>query len=83
MASPANDAHLAQLVRAELGRDPATRDVPLVNVSSCKHVVTLHGDLTADQERAVREAARGVEGVREVVSKLRGRSVFSGGLPGI
>ena len=72
MASPANDAHLAQLVRGELGRNPATRDMPRVNVSSCKRVVTLHGGLDAEQERAVCEAARGVEGVREVVSKLRG-----------
>lgn len=72
MTSPANDAHLAQLVRAKLGRNPATRDVPRVNVSSCKRVITLHGDLTADEERAVCEAAREVEGVREVVSKLRG-----------
>lgn len=72
MASPANDAHLAQLVRGELRSNPATRDVPRVNVSSCKRAVTLHGNLDAGQERAVCEAARGVEGVREVVSKLRG-----------
>lgn len=72
MASPANDAHLAQLVRGELGSNPATRDVPRVNVSSCERVVTLHGDLTEGQERAVCEASRGVEGVRQVVSKLRG-----------
>lgn len=72
MASPANDAHLAQLVRGELGRNPATRGMPRVNVSSCKRVVTLHGKLTADEERAVCEAARGVEGVQRVVSKLRG-----------
>ena len=72
MASPANDAHLAQLVRGELGRNPATRGVPRVNVSSCERVVTLHGELDADQARAVRETARGVEGVRRVVSKLRG-----------
>lgn len=71
MASPANDAHLAQLVRGELGSNPETRNLPRVNVSSCERAVTLHGNLTADEERAVCEAARGVEGVREVVSKLR------------
>ena len=72
MARPANDTHLAQLVRGELGRNSSARDMPRVNVSPCERVVTLHGDLTADEERVACEAARGVEGVREVVSKLRG-----------
>lgn len=70
MASPANDAHLVQLVRGALGRDPRTRRLPRVNVSSCKLVVTLHGSLLREQREAVCEVARGVEGVSGVVCKL-------------
>ncbi|WP_047866487.1 BON domain-containing protein [Rubrobacter aplysinae] len=70
MTTPANDAHLVQLVRGALGRDPRTRSLPRVNVSSCKLVVTLHGSLTAEQGRAVREVVSGVDGVEGIVCKL-------------
>ena len=70
MAEPANDAHLVQLVREALGRDPRTRDLPRINVSSCGLIVTLHGSLLPEQSRAVLEIVRGVDGVRDVVCKL-------------
>lgn len=78
MDSPANDAHLIQLVRGALGRDARTRGLPRINVSSCKLVVTLHGSLPREQGRAACEVAREVSGVREVVCKLR---VWRSGAP--
>ena len=71
MPSVPNDAHLVQLVRGSLGRDDRTRGMPRPNVSSCGHVVTLHGVARGPEERrAVEEAARRVPGVRGVVNKL-------------
>ena len=53
----ANDAHLIQLVRGALGRDPSVRGLPRPNVSSCKLIVSLHG-VVPDFEsgRALEEA---------------------------
>ena len=66
-----NDAHLVQLVRGSLGRDERMRGLPRPNVSSCGHVVTLHGVARGPGERrAVEEAVRRVPGVRAVVNKL-------------
>jgi osmotically-inducible protein OsmY len=69
MTGPANDAHLAQIVRSALGRRGLLRGV---NVSSCAFVVTLHGSVEDEMVRAEIEAfVRSVEGVAEVVNKLR------------
>lgn len=70
--SSANDAHLIQLVRTALGRDSRTRNLPRLNVSSCKFVVTVHGSIgSAEEARAVCEVIRGVPGVREVEDRTR------------
>ena len=69
-ASPANDAHLVQLVHGALGRDTRTRELPRINVSSCKFVVTLHGSLSHEQRLEACEVIRSVSGVREVVCKV-------------
>ena len=71
-APPPNDAHLIQLVRGALGRvEGTTRGLPRLNVSSCKHIVTLHGiSRGPDERRAVEEAVRRVPGVLGVVNKL-------------
>lgn len=67
----ANDAHLIQLVRSALGRDPRVRDLPRPNVSSCKLVITLHGSVPGVEEgRAIEEAVHGVAGVRGVENRL-------------
>lgn len=73
---PPNDAHLVQLVRGALGRNETTRGLPRLNVSSCKHVVTLHGLARRPEERtAIEEAVSQVPGVRGVLNKLAvGRS---------
>ena len=69
-SAPANDAHLAQLVRGALGRGPA-RGRPRINVSSCSFVVTLHGTASSAQEKdEIEAAARAVPGVSGV-NKLR------------
>ena len=66
-----NDAHLVQLVRGSLGRDERMRGLPRPNVSSCGHVVTLHGVARNPLERhLLEEAVRRVPGVRGVVNKL-------------
>ena len=65
--TPANDAHLVQLVRRALGRLR-----PRVNVSSCSFVVTLHGPVSSPQERDEIEAlVRTVPGVSGVINRLR------------
>ena len=69
---PANDAHLVQLVRGALGRNPETRDLPRPNVSSCKLVVTLHGCVrSAEESRRIEEVARGTSGVRGLENKIK------------
>ena len=66
-----NDAHLVQLVRGTLGKDERVRGVSRPNVSSCGHVVTLHGVARCPEERRdVEEVVRRVPGVRGVVNKL-------------
>jgi osmotically-inducible protein OsmY len=75
-APPPNDAHLIQLVRGALGRvEGTTRGLPRLNVSSCKHIVTLHG-ISSDSEerRAVEEAVLRVPGVRGVVNQIAVRA---------
>jgi osmotically-inducible protein OsmY len=68
-AAPANDALLVQVVRTALGRRP--RVTPRINISSCSFVITLHGTVRSEEERARVEAAvRGVAGVEDVVNKL-------------
>lgn len=67
----ANDAHLIQLVRGALGRDPSVRGLPRPNVSSCGLVITLHGRMPgAAERRAVEEAVARVPGVQGVENKL-------------
>ena len=67
----ANDAHLIQLVRGTLGRDPRLRGLPRLNVSSCKMIISLHGSVPgAGESRAVEEVVRRVPGVRGVENKL-------------
>ena len=67
----ANDAHLIQLVRSALGRDPVTRGLPRPNVSSCKLIISLHGSVPGGEEsRLLEEAVRRVPGVRDVENKL-------------
>ncbi len=74
-APPPNDAHLIQLVRGALGRVEGTRGLPRLNVSSCKHIVTLHGiSREPEERRAVEEAVRRVPGVRGVVNKVAVRA---------
>ena len=74
MAEPSaapNDAHLVQLVRASLGRDGRIRGLLRPNVSSCGHVVTLHGVARNPVESGLLEGAvRRVPGVLDVVNKL-------------
>ena len=67
----ANDAHLIQLVKVFLGRDPSVRGLPRPNVSSCGLIVTLHG-VVPDSEsgRALEEAVSRVPGIKSVVNKL-------------
>ena len=58
-------------MRGSLGRDERARGLPRPNVSSCKHVVTLHGIARNPVEsRLLEEAVRRVPGVRDVVNKL-------------
>jgi osmotically-inducible protein OsmY len=72
VVSPANDAHLVQLVRGALGRRLRPRGRQRINVSSCSFVVTLHGTATSAQERAeIEAAARVVPGVSDVANRLR------------
>ena len=72
VVSPANDAHLVQLVRGALGRRLLPRGRQRINVSSCSFVVTLHGTATSAQERAeIEAAARVVPGVSDVANRLR------------
>lgn len=67
----ANDAHLVQLVRGSLGRDPSVRGLPRPNVGSCKLIVSLHGSVPGEGEsRLFEEAVRRVPGVRGVENKL-------------
>lgn len=67
----ANDAHLIQLVRGALGRDPNVRGLPRPNVSSCGLIITLHGSVPGIEEsRAFEEAVRRVPGVQGVENKL-------------
>lgn len=67
----ANDAHLIQLVRGALGRDPNMRGLKRPNVSSCGLVITLHGSVHGDEEsRTIEEAVRRVPGVQGVENKL-------------
>lgn len=61
--TPANDAHLAQLVRGAVGCDPRTCGLPRTNVSSCGLVVTLHGAVPPGQRGVVEAVAREVEWV--------------------
>ena len=70
--TPANDAHLVQLVRGHLGKRNQLL-TEKINVSSCKFTVTLHGPVPNPETRkAVENAVREVFGVRGVVNKLRG-----------
>ena len=65
--TPANDAHLVQLVRGALGRFR-----PRINVSSCSFVVTLHGTVSSPQERdEIGALVRTVPGVSGVINRLR------------
>lgn len=67
----ANDAHLIQLVRGALGRDPRTRALPRPNISSCKLTISLHGSAPgAEESRCLEEAVLSVPGVRGVENKL-------------
>jgi osmotically-inducible protein OsmY len=67
----ANDAHLIQLVRGALGRNPNVRGLARPNVSSCKLIVSLHGSVAGEGEsRLFEEAVRRVPGVRGVENKL-------------
>ena len=67
----ANDAHLIQLVRGALGRDPSVRGLPRPNISSCKLTVSLHGSVPGGEERRLfEEAVLKVPGVRGVENKL-------------
>jgi osmotically-inducible protein OsmY len=67
----ANDAHLIQLVRGALGRDPNVRGLPRPNVSSCGLIITLHGSVPGIEEsRAFEEAVGRVPGVQGVENKL-------------
>jgi len=69
---PANDAHLAQLVRGALGR--RWKGTSGINVSSCSFVATLHGTVDSPAERdEVEDVVRTVAGVEGVVNKLRTR----------
>ena len=70
----ANDAHLIQLVRGALGRDPNMRGQERPNVSSCGFIITLHGSVGGDEEsRTIEEAVRRVPGVQGVENKLVSR----------
>lgn len=70
LAAP-NDAHLIQLVRGALGRDPRTHGLPRPNVSSCKLIISLHGSVPGGEEsRIFEEAVLRVPGVRGVENKL-------------
>lgn len=67
----ANDAHLIQIVRCALGRDPSMRGLKRPNVSSCGFIITLHGSVQGDEEsRTTEEAVRRVPGVQGVENKL-------------
>lgn len=68
--TPANDAHLAQLVRGALGR--RWGGTSGINVISCSFVVTLHGTVGSVEEKCeVEEIVKSVAGVRDVTSRLR------------
>jgi osmotically-inducible protein OsmY len=68
----ANDALIVQLVRRALGKDANTRGFPRPNVSSYEFVVTLHGCVSAPEERyAIEEVAHRLPGVRGVVNKIK------------
>ena len=67
----ANDAHLIQIVRGALGRDPRTRGLPRPNISSCKLIISLHGSVPgAEESRYLEEAVLSVPGVLGVENKL-------------
>ncbi len=70
MATPANDAQLAQDVRSRLGRERSAGD-ERVNVSSCSFVVTLHGMVGNPEEvERISALARSVPGVADIENKL-------------
>ena len=67
----ANDAHLIQLVRGALGRDPSVRGLPRPNISSCGLIISLHGSVRGEEESSLfEEAVRRVPGVQGVENKL-------------
>ena len=67
----ANDAHLIQLVRGALGRDPSVRGLPRPNISSCGLIISLHGSVRGEEEGLLfEEAVRRVPGVQGVENKL-------------
>ncbi len=67
----ANDAHLIQLVRGTLGRDPNLRGLPRPNISSCGLIISLHGSVPGREEsRLLEEAVGRVPGVQGVENKL-------------
>ena len=67
----ANDAHLIQLVRGALGRDPSVRGLPRPNISSCGLIISLHGSVHGEEESVLfEEAVRRVPGVQGVENKL-------------
>ena len=67
----ANDAHLIQLVRGALGRDPSVRGLPRPNISSCGLIISLHGSVRGEEESLLfEEAVRRMPGVQGVENKL-------------
>lgn len=72
--APANDAQLIQLVRTRLGREGVKARI---NVSSCGHVVTLHGMVQSkDQGLHLEAVVRRVAGVEGVINKLSARQTI-------
>lgn len=70
MATPANDAQLAQYVRSRLGHERAAGETR-VNVSSCSFVVTLYGAVGSWEEIGrIAALARSVPGVADIENKL-------------